>query len=530
MNKFRSRKRFRMIVPAYPAFNIYSRIAKKTTSLGPLTVATAVSRMPGWDVGVIDENNYRKFGPKDGTGRPDHTTLQTIRHADIVGLYGGLSSTIPRLYELACLYKKTGAITIAGGQHFVGDNIRAALENNVDYAVIGEGEQTIRELLTVIQEGNNPADVPGIAFIRNGQLIKTKERPPIDDFDELPLPDFNLLRYAKVKLYPVNWIRGCGMNCEFCTVKGKPRAASPERVVEQIALLVETHNARRFFIVDDLFGHNRTNTLKVCKLLTDYQKAVGIRLNITVQIRLDRARDAELLRAMRNANINIVCIGYESPIAEELTAMDKRIKPDDMLEMTRLFHRAGFLVHGMFIFGYPLLNNTTVKMSAKERIKRFRQFIRKSRLDTIQLLLTVPLPGTELTRRLAAENRIFPLSHIGWEYYDGNFPTFMPDEPMTPEDMHMAIRKIMGRFYRFRYMFSIGRNVLIFPAMMLPLWNIHFSWRRWYRIWRNDLIRFGGWLVFKRWIALVRQSTFAEKLAQAEERLGHKTMTSRAAR
>jgi radical SAM superfamily enzyme YgiQ (UPF0313 family) len=162
MNKFSNRQRFRMIVPAYPAFNIYSRIARRTTSLGPVTVATVVSRMQGWDVEVIDENNYRKFGPRDGNGHPDHTNLQAIRHADVVGLYGGLSSTIPRLHELARLYKQNGVITIAGGQHFVDDNIRAALENEVDYVVIGEGEHTIRELLAVIQDGGNPADVSGV--------------------------------------------------------------------------------------------------------------------------------------------------------------------------------------------------------------------------------------------------------------------------------------------------------------------------------------------------------------------------------
>jgi hypothetical protein len=83
------RLRFRMIIPAYPAFNIYSRIAKTTTALGPLMVATIVSRMKHWDVEVIDENNYRRFGPKEDTGRPDHNTLQAIRPADVVGLYGG---------------------------------------------------------------------------------------------------------------------------------------------------------------------------------------------------------------------------------------------------------------------------------------------------------------------------------------------------------------------------------------------------------------------------------------------------------
>jgi radical SAM superfamily enzyme YgiQ (UPF0313 family) len=508
-----------MIVPAYPAFNIYSRVAKTTTALGPLLVATIASRMTHWDVEVIDENNYRRLGPKDEKRMPDHGTLQAIRRADVVGLYGGLSSTIPRLHELAHFYKKKGVTVIAGGQHFVGDNIRDALENGVDFVVIGEGDITIQELLTVIREGREPDKVSGIAFRRNGQIVRTRERAPLNDFDELPLPDFDLVRYSKVKLYPVGWIRGCGMNCEFCTVKGRPRAAPVERVAEQIAALLETHNARHFFIVDDLFGHKREDTMRLCRMLADYQKAVGTRLDITVQIRLDRAKDAELLHAMRRAGINTVAIGYESPIAEELKAMDKRIKPEDMIDMTRMYHKAGFLVHGMFIFGYPLPEGLHLSISPAERVSRFRKFIKKARLDTIQALLPIPLPGTELADRLAAQNRIFPLDDIGWEYYDGNFPLFLPDAPLAPKDMHSAIRKIMGRFYRFRSMFAIGFNVLAFPTIVFSLSNIKIGWRRWYRPWRNNLIRFGGWITIKRWTSDFKRGTFRRKLMRAEQRL-----------
>ena len=146
----------------------------------------------------------------------------------------------------------------------------------------------------------------------------------------------------------------------------------------------------------------------------------------------------------------MVAIGFESPIAEELEAMDKRIRPEDMIGMTRLYHKAGFLVHGMFIFGYPLPDSLRLQISPAERVRRFKTFIKKTRLDTIQVLLPIPLPGTELTERLAARNRIFPLDCVGWEYYDGNFPLFLPDEPLTPKEMQSSIHKIMGRFYRFR--------------------------------------------------------------------------------
>jgi radical SAM superfamily enzyme YgiQ (UPF0313 family) len=507
--------RFRMVAPSYPAFNIYSNIARVTTALGPVSVATAVHAMGGWDVEVIDENNYRSLGPRDRRGLPDHATLQAIRPAAVIGLYGGLSSTIPRLYEIARFYQEQGTVTIAGGQHFVGANIRDGLTHGIDYVVFGEGEDAIRELLAAIREGRGAEAVPGVAFFKNGEVIRTRERPPITDFERLPLPDFNLVRYAKIKLYPIAWIRGCAMNCEFCTVKGTPRPSSVERVVEQIASALETHNARSFFIVDDLFGNRREDALRLCRLLADYQKAVGVRLSITVQIRLDRARDAELLQAMREACINNVCIGFESPIAEELMAMDKKVRPEEMVALTRLYHQAGFLVHGMFIFGYPLPPGIRLELPLRERIRRFRSFIRKAGIDTIQVLLPVPLPGTEMTARLAARDRIFPTDCVGWEYYDGNFPLFQPDAPLSPQDMQFAIRRIMGRFYRFRSMFNIARNVLIFPAMIFSIFNIKFGWRKWYRAWRNDLIRFGGWMILRRWTADFKKGSFSAQLSRA---------------
>jgi hypothetical protein len=65
------RRRLRIIISAYPIFNIYSRIARATTALGPVTVATAAREMEGGDVEVIDENNYRRSGPVTPAGLPD---------------------------------------------------------------------------------------------------------------------------------------------------------------------------------------------------------------------------------------------------------------------------------------------------------------------------------------------------------------------------------------------------------------------------------------------------------------------------
>ncbi len=510
------RARLRIICPAYPAFNIYSRPARVMTALGPVCVATAVNDVPGWDAEIIDENNYRR-GPRDPAGKPDHAALQQARPADVVGLYGGLTSTIPRLLEIARLYKSLGACTVAGGQHFIEDNVEQALRNGVDVVVIGEGEKTIAELLACFQRGGDLAGVRGIAFLKDGSLVRTGEQELLTDFEKLPIPDFGLLRYARMKYYSVSGVRGCGMNCEFCTVKGKPRAASPERMMEQFASAWEKWRGKIFFIVDDLFGQNRNDTLRLCRMLRDYQRRVGRRFSITVQIRLDKARDGELLHAMRQAGINVLAIGFESPIAEELKAMNKRLDPQEMIALARLYRKAGFRLHGMFIFGYPARADQPFRMSAAERVRHFRRFIRKARLDTVQVMLPVPLPGTELTRRLRADNRIYSTECVGLEYYDGNFPLFQPDEPLSPEEMQASVGKIMGRFYRPHHIFSVGLNILSFPAIAFHFHRIKSGWQSWYRKWMRSLYRTGGWLLLRKWTAAFKKGGFLNKLAEAKK-------------
>jgi len=518
INLSKKRHRFRIILPAFPAFNIYSGIARKTTALGPICVASVVNEMENWDVEVIDENNLHRNAPKGVERGADHEILQKLRPADVIGLYGGLTSTIPRLYEIARFYKERNIITIAGGQHFIEDNIEEALNSNIDYVVIGEGEHTIKELIEALKNKRDLQNINGIAFKDKGKIIVTRKRKKITDFDELPLSNFSLLRYAKIKVYPIERTRGCGMNCEFCTVKDKPRYATPERLLQQISFLVETQNAKAFFVVDDLFGQQRKETIRFCHMLTHYRKSIGRGLDLIAQIRLDKAKDTELLLAMRQAGVTMVAIGYESPIKEELEAMNKRINPQEMISLTRMYRKLGFLVHGMFIFGYPL-KDSNFKMLASKRVKQFRSFIKKSRLDTIQVLLPVPLPGTELRQRLRAANRIYPLEDVGWEYYDGNFPLFEPDKPMSAEDMLYAVKKIMGKFYQFKYMFMVGLNVFSFPYLLFFLHNIRLGWRIWYRSWRNNLIRFGGWFIVKGWFSEFKKDPFMARLKKAQKHI-----------
>jgi len=530
-----NRFRLRIIVPVFPNFNIYSFAASTTTSVGPIYVATSASKLENWDVEVIDENNcHGKFFIRDKNNVIDHVQLQKERPADAVGFYGSISSSVPRLYELAALYKKMGSITIAGGKH-IESLPEEALSNNIDFVVFKEGELTIKELLLHFENKIELEKIKGIGFLKDNKFFKTGDRELIHDFEKFPYPDFNLMLYSKMKYYPINRTRGCNSNCEFCAVKDKARCSSPQRMINQIKQLVETRNASHFFEASDHFAANRDEAIEFCNLLAEYQKKINKRLKLTIQTRITDARYPELLSAMKEAGIDTVCIGYESPIDEELRSMKKGYLSKDLVEWTNIFHKHKFYIHGMFIFGYPKKHKDNHSLSLDETVKRFSSFIKKAEIDTIQVLITIPLPGTELRKRLEDENRLYPLDKIGWEYYDGQYPLFIPDNNISPELIQQAVLKIMYNFYNFKNFIKLLRYILVnFPAIVFTssltiifgkVKYITAAFKIWYRkFFRNYSLRFGGYIVAKKWFKNFKAGKFTEKLKQAKIQINNNKM------
>lgn len=139
-----------------------------------------------------------------------------------------------------------------------------------------------------------------------GEQIKTTLSESAINLDNLPFPNFGLLKYAKLKIYPIGRIRGCSKNCEFCSVRGKPNWASAEHLFKTVKWLVETRGAREFFIVDDRLEEDRDGSLDFFALIS---KKYGRALDFTVQIRLEAAKDVVLLDAMKKAGVKAICIG-----------------------------------------------------------------------------------------------------------------------------------------------------------------------------------------------------------------------------
>ena len=496
----------RFIIPAFPEVNIFTRQARVTTALGPVMVATAANKVWGWRVEVIDENNYHG-GPRDNQGLPDHLVLQKENPAAVIGFYCGLSSTMERVWKLSEFYHQERAVTIAGGwhAHYCPEE---TLRNNIDMVVHGDGETVIQRILESLREGNSLGDVPGISFLENIQIQKNSpERLEVPDLNSLPYPDFGLLRYAKMKFYPISRIRGCGMNCEFCSVKGKPRWADSQYLFNVVQWLVETRRARCFFIVDDRLEEDIDGTVEFFRMVS---KKYGNRLNFTVQTRLETAENVELLEVMKEAGVRTVCIGCESPIDEDLKAMRKGYLSAHMLEWVRILRRY-FWVHGMFMVGYPLKDRQT-SISVGEIVKRFRKFLRKASFDSVQILHPIPLVGTALRRRLEKEGKLFPLEVVPWSKYDGNYVYFKPDN-MTLREFQEISMRLMRWFYNPWSFFRIAIRTISFPIDYLFR-----GWKEWYRDWSGDVIKYGGHLLIQRWLR--RQRDFIEKLEKYQSKKG----------
>jgi len=486
----------RFIEPAFPEVNVFSKVAQRTTSLGLIMVATSANKLWGWRVEVINENNYK--GPRDENGLPDHLVLQKEKPATVVGFYCGLTSTMERVWQLAEFYHQQGVFNIAGSwhAHYCSEE---TLRHNIDVVVHGAGDEIIQKILNSRDQLKN---IPGISFW-DGEEIKRNEpeRLEVSILNNLPYPDFGLLRYAKIKTYPIGRIRGCSMNCEFCSVRGKPYWADAEHLFNTVKWLVETRKARHFFIVDDRLEQDPEGTKRFFQMISDFYDS---RLSFSVQIRLETAKNIELLKIMKNAGVRVACIGYESPIDEDLKVMRKGYNSAKMLEWTKILKHYIPWIHGMFIIGYPAKN----KIDPSKAFKSYKKFIRKSCITTIQVLLPVPIPGSDLRKRLKREKKLLDVS---WRYYDGSYPCFKPDN-LSPKELQDMGLKLMRRFYNFWSFFRIPLKTIIFPFHYLLK-----GWSSWLHTWFKDIIKYGAHRLVIKWHKRQKNASFFRDLNKSQE-------------
>ena len=263
-------------------------------------------------------------------------------------------------------------------------------------------------------------NVRGLSFLDGERRIFTGKREPIENLDELQSPDLTLIRHLQRRwsAIPISRGRGCNFNCEFCVVHdlyGPYKSRSIGKTLEEVAKYADL-GYRDFFFTDDNFAQKPEETIALCRNLANYTKDFKRKRkpNFIVQVRSEVAENDELIGAMKAAGVTTLAIGYESPIDEELKAMRKGVTVEQLAKRSRELARH-FYLHGMFIFGYPTFKDSKYKseLTLVERAKSYREFFKEAKLDTVQVLNAVPLPGSKLRAKLEGGRKII-LSANGW--------------------------------------------------------------------------------------------------------------------
>jgi len=315
----------------------------------------------------------------------------------------GLTSVTMTFDTAMAVVRDTKAIdpsvkTIMGGPH-VTFRAEATLTENpeLDAIILGEGEETIVELVQAIEQGADWHPIKGLAFRDGLHIVHTGHKPPGLDVDRLPLPARHLLplgRYRALNLsISMTTSRGCPFKCIFCVgrkmVGAKVRYRDPVKVVDELELLT-TYGFSQINLADDLFTANTGHCRAVCAEIVNR----GLKLKWTSFARVDTVSLA-LLEKMKAAGCTAVSFGIESGSPQILKTVRKGITRDQVLEAVNLCTRAGLQPHASFILGLPGETEQTLQ----ETLAFGEQLEALGVAYGFHLL--APFPGTEVRDRCA---------------------------------------------------------------------------------------------------------------------------------
>ena len=309
-------------------------------------------------------------------------------------------------FTMAGMAAGRGCTVIVAGSD-ASDHAAAYLRAGAHYALLGEGEETLAQLLDRLagRTATPLGDILGLAWLEGDRLHENPRRAPITDLDALPFPAWDLVdveRYRRIwqshhGRYSMNMVttRGCPYHCNWCA---KPiwgqryHSRSPECVAEEMRWLKETYRPDHVWFADDIVG------LKP-GWWTRFAEAVDAREAQLPFKCLSRAdlilrSEADVL-ALARAGAEIVWIGAESGSQRILNAMEKGTTVEQIRDATRRLHDAGVRVGFFLQFGYP--------GETRDDIEATLQMVRDCRPDDIGMSVSYPLPGTKFHANVRAQ-------------------------------------------------------------------------------------------------------------------------------
>lgn len=273
--------------------------------------------------------------------------------------YIGLSvnfASIKFANELIKIIKdvESQAKVILGGWGCINEHMRSLFpEGLVDAFVVGEGEETLKEVIEALDGHRKQDEVLGAVFTREYNPVY-KPRPPIMNLDNLPWPtfsEFNLDQYTTKKL-PLFTSRGCISTCSFCNdwqMSSPYRSRSAGNVFEEIKYHIENNHIRVFSFKDLLCNGNISELNSLCDLMINS----GIKIGWDSQAIPRKEMAYELLCKLRKSGCESLIYGVESFSGDVLKQMKKMFNKEIAERVLRDTHNAGINALINIIVGFP---------------------------------------------------------------------------------------------------------------------------------------------------------------------------------
>lgn len=275
---------------------------------------------------------------------------------------------------------------------------------NPDIGVLGEGEETIVELIKKIDKNEDISKVDGIIFKENGKVIITNPRQPVANLDSLPFPDVESIgikeqldnmycnEYWKNAFdYPRTYYllgsRSCPFQCTFCYHDSRYRARTLKNVIQEIKEAIEKYKINILLIYDECFAIDKKRVYEFCKEIKDIQKKKNHELKWLCQMRVTDV-DENLLKTMKEAGCDVISYGFESYSQTVLNSMNKNITPAQIDKAFKITLNAKIGVQANFIFGDVA--------ETKETSSETLQYFEKNGKGQIGMGFIQPYPNSKI--------------------------------------------------------------------------------------------------------------------------------------
>lgn len=432
----KAKKKILFITPPYHAGVV--EVAGRWVPLQTVYLAGS-AKAAGVDVVVYDAMTkgvgHKEIEDKIRLERPDYVATSAI------------TCTSPDALEVMRTAKRVDPKikTIMGGIHatFMYEEL-FGLAPELDIVVVGEGEHTVRELLTALNEDDaDLSTIQGLAYREGGKIKVTEERPLMEasELDKLPKvwdvldwDDYSYFVIPDARLGALDTSRGCDKECTFCSQRKfwreswRPR--SPKSLIEDIRVQKEDHGVNVVLLTDDYPTQDRARWEEFIDLLIESKLDVYILMETRVE---DIIRDRDILPRYREAGIIHMYVGTEATDQATLDLFKKDVKVEDAKLALKLLNDNGIITETSMILGLPT--------DTADSVERTLELAKEYNPDFCHFLAIAPWPYADMYEELKPFIKIFD-----YKRYNLIDPVVKP-EAMTLDDIDRAIVDCYRQFY-----------------------------------------------------------------------------------